>query len=1550
MGMEIGGRASKLGDTYERLWAVRHALMVIDGRFSSLLWEPIGEDENGVDLWVTRSDGRRIAHQLKRQNRSKEYWSIADLAEEGVLQYARGQLERDTSARYTFVSSCGVRHLRDFAEQSERANDDPAVFYRDIVCQSEDGKAEFERLMLAWEFDPALPTDVARAFQLLQRTEFLVQERSKSERDQVEFNAGLLMDGAPAAAVAVIGGFLDASLGKALHADELRKKLKQEGFQFRNLAGDPTLPGAIEQLQYRFDTAIAGELIAGAPISRPETAELATKLTGDKPARLIFVHGQPGSGKSVVLHQAFKALSADGVPCLPIQLHVRRPDGVPAVFGRSKLGLPASPGLSLRGLAGDRHAVVLLDQLDALRLTSSHSHEAWEACAALIDEVLADPRTTVVVACRTFDLQNDPNIAAWRRRLQDKPSNHAIELKVGDLPDETVADLLDQHATNYASLPDRQRKLLRQPAALAMWWRLASAGQPPAQFTNATQLMRELLTLRRLEASRDHGVPAEDLNHVVSELVTFMDSHGRLDAPESLVADRGSAVNALCATGLVKRDGSRLVFAHQGYFDHLVAEYVLREALRGKRDTAQWLKANQSLFRRDQLRQLLTLLRDTDPAQHSTLIRSVLLDSDVRFHLKHLVLGLLREAEPPLDHEVQLVAELAENADWWTHVQGVVLWSKVAWFDALHISGHLAEWLSSWTDDQTVQALLSSFRPISSHRGSEIDELLAPYWSAEGPWPGRLQAVFWVDPADDSPRMSAYRLERIRAGEWQFDGLYLDRIAERCPTRVVPLLAAVSEAWISRIRRHMRGQKEPETPGLKLRDDRLNAKVVAAIRNDAEYAWPIFAGMLRLLSTLRKLANRGNRTAEDFANRDWQLSRILDSACEILESLVTAAVEGLAASRPERIVGLLGSLTAPKTRGLERAIMKGLAFGGDSLADDSLSWLCARPSRFRLGDGHNETNWEPARALIARFSPHCSTTVFHRLEEEILGYHDAWERKSVEWQLDNLRDNRIIPNDYGRAQNVLLTALLASRTSERAKLVASAWRAKFGDPANEDPALRTAVGGRVVSPIPPDKLTFVSDREWLRIIKSKWPEREARRWREHGSGLVGEASVRHFSEALGDATKRSPQRFTALALKIPHDSDPRYAASIVQALTDSGRDASLAPVTTETLEAIIGHFGECNEEGYVMAVCRLIESRRETRWSDDVVERLLSYVDHPEPAPGEFTVHAGAGTDEEAKPDVGGTALNCVRGAVASALTQLLWVRPDALDRIVSGVDRLLADSHPSVRYEALGACLPLLNHDKDLAVRMALAACDHEDDRVLESRWLNRLIQYARSTHLDNLAPLIQRMAGSTIDDVAESGSAWACVCWLDDQRFADLVAECRAGSKAQRLGVTLAASDYLANGRAVDLASQVLLDSFDDQDRDVRVRAASVFRTTDVFAADSTARVAAGFVASGAFLHDPGDLLHPLTEYAGELARYSDVVLKAADVMAGPLAEQTRDLRERNAFAGNELSTLLIRVYELAYGSQAQTLQEQCLDRWDKMLQARVGMTEEHLRQLDD
>jgi hypothetical protein len=108
--------------------------------------------------------------------------------------------------------------------------------------------------------------------------------------------------------------------------------------------------------------------------------------------------------------------------------------------------------------------------------------------------------------------------------------------------------------------------------------------------------------------------------------------------------------------------------------------------------------------------------------------------------------------------------------------------------------------------------------------------------------------------------------------------------------------------------------------------------------------------------------------------------------------------------------------------------------------------------------------------------------------------------------------------------------------------------------------------------------------------------------------------------------------------------------------------------------------------------------------------------------------------------------------------------------------------------------------------------------------------------------------------------------------------------------------------------------------------------------------------FVQSPAFADDPSDLLHPLVSFPQELRPYAAAILRAAEILAGPLAAASRDMQHRLGFSANDLSILLIRLYEAAYGTGDADLQKACLDQWDSLLRNRVGLTAEHLRQLDD
>ena len=87
-----------------------------------------------------------------------------------------------------------------------------------------------------------------------------------------------------------------------------------------------------------------------------------------------------------------------------------------------------------------------------------------------------------------------------------------------------------------------------------------------------------------------------DLDHVIAALVDYMDENGRHDAPDILVSNYEVAVGALCSVGLLRRDDASVSFVHQGYFDHLVAERVLRDAFQRNNAPIRWVKANQSFI------------------------------------------------------------------------------------------------------------------------------------------------------------------------------------------------------------------------------------------------------------------------------------------------------------------------------------------------------------------------------------------------------------------------------------------------------------------------------------------------------------------------------------------------------------------------------------------------------------------------------------------------------------------------------------------------------------------------------------------------------------------------------------------------------------------------------------------------------------------------------------------------------------------------------------------------------------------------------------------
>ena len=116
-----GGIADKLGNEYERQWAVRNLLHVISGSAVAIRYEGITTPFRGFEFQVCRPDHSEW-HQTKI-NAPHTNWTPNALDKEGVLNAMRQRLAADGAARCIFVSQDPSKTMRELCARARTAND-----------------------------------------------------------------------------------------------------------------------------------------------------------------------------------------------------------------------------------------------------------------------------------------------------------------------------------------------------------------------------------------------------------------------------------------------------------------------------------------------------------------------------------------------------------------------------------------------------------------------------------------------------------------------------------------------------------------------------------------------------------------------------------------------------------------------------------------------------------------------------------------------------------------------------------------------------------------------------------------------------------------------------------------------------------------------------------------------------------------------------------------------------------------------------------------------------------------------------------------------------------------------------------------------------------------------------------------------------------------------------------------------------------------------------------------------------------------------------------
>ena len=158
-------------------------------------------------------------------------------------------------------------------------------------------------------------------------------------------------------------------------------------------------------------------------------------------------------------------------------------------------------------------------------------------------------------------------------------------------------------------------------------------------------------------------------------------------------------------------------------------------------------------------------------------------------------------------------------------------------------------------------------------------------------------------------------------------------------------------------------------------------------------------------------------------------------------------------------------------------------------------------------------------------------------------------------------------------------------------------------------------------------------------------------------------------------------------------------------------------------------------------------------------------------------------------------------------------------------MEEMIRDPSAAVLSWSAAAIGAVATHDPALGMSLFLAA-DFFDDRLFDTTHVRQFLRWGLHNHPVELRPVLERMLRSDAPEICELGARLVSVAvLLRHQNAEDLAEVARSGGPEHRRGVARVAAANIAVPKYRDWAEERLVDFFDDEDSDVRWKAAYCF-----------------------------------------------------------------------------------------------------------------------------
>ncbi len=1387
----LGGVANKLGNRFEGVWTVGVLLDLVGGAYRSVAVEPIGDEASGIEFVAVNSAGIEEFFSIKRQH-SEGHWTASRLHQNGVIQDLIAKAGAEGLG--VFCSGTSATGLDELIA-SAKGSDSFEIFERRIrqsdnlehdlnthVNTSFDGDTRaaykaFRRLRVETENEARLVNNVERQIKL----QFRMQNGTNVDPHLVRL---------------LIGDFvLDrAEMGSAITQIALLSFLEAKEIHLSRLIGDATILASIERCNARYLKAAHAHLINGQPIDRADSLWALDELVVE--GHSVSIEGEAGSGKSCIAAQVVKILKDRDVPCLALSLDgLVDSDSTAERLGQQR-GLDYSPTATLGEYAGTARSVLVLDQVDSLSRASGRRRPGRDALNEMLAETRDYPEMRVLFACRSFDIQHDPEIRALEERTE-----RLVRIEVSDLSDEEIQEAIAAAGISEPVLSEEQLRILGRPLHLSLFIDASTGGR--VDFAAAGELFDAFWERKGLEVDEKTAMYPSAWYAANLTLCDQLSRRERAFVPEYAMGAHLHTVREMSSASVVRIDDGEVQYFHESFFDYAFARSLLATG----KDLVPWLIADeQHLFRRSQVRQVLAFLRrhPSDRAHYEQTLREVLQASEIRRHIKVLVLDWVAALPDPSEAEWHIVEQLEPTLG--DHIWRVVA-NSIPWFDLLDQLGRWDNWLDAEHEMPDRAVALMSLPDILDSRTERVGSLLVAHRDESLEWRRRLVALVRSRPALLKPELRNLIVELLSDGTFDEHpsdlgadvGFWttLHLLNEDDPEFVAHLLGV----WLDR-QIHVACARDPADPfwsGSPLvRYDDFSNDAIQECATRVPSAF-IRAVLPRFVELDQLVPHHGLRGPDPDGMPD-----------RFFREEIIRALRALAREAPSQLDSITSDVIGsdfPRTKWTASALLDAWTESPVRYAERIFDVLFDRAELWLEPEGPGwvgrlDSYVEVSRRALAAASPHCSDGAFRKVETAILHKDFDWERQA---------------DLAGFTELELLLSLPANRLNPRSIERVAELSNRFPDVTGV-PAERSLEPTNEIQPVPsPLSLQGAgpySDARWLTTMRRF---RDPRPVFTDGQFVGGSYML---ARDLEEATRGEPQRFVELAGQMNAEYEAVYFEAILRGLTGDETGRGLVDQSPHVF-SVLRHIRDTGVRIRGGEATRAISALASTDLPSDLVDMVRDVaVSDPDPAADDWH---GLGSWRSPVDQ----AINSARGAAAQSIAALLAANATRWDTLRPAVEQLVGDRVLAVRTTAVQCLSAILDTHQDDALAL-FSQLAQGAESILGTIHVERFIHNAIFRDYTGTRPILLAMLKSDYPETVTVAARQVAVAALyvgseearDDERSLQAM-----GANARSATASIYTVN-LNNDSVSDTCEARLLQLISDEDVDVRNAAADWMR----------------------------------------------------------------------------------------------------------------------------